>query len=96
MKERSLKLNFILNNIRIILNFLTPLITFPYTSRVLGPVSIGKVDFANSIVSYFILFASLGIPSYGIRAVAASRDNKEELSKTVAELSVISIFMSFL
>ena len=95
MKERSLKLNFILNNIRIILNFLTPLITFPYTSRVLGPVSIGKVDFANSIVSYFILFASLGIPSYGIRAVAASRDNKEELSKTVAELSVISIFMSF-
>ena len=53
---KSIKLNFVLNTTRMILTFLVPLITFPYVSRVLLPEGIGKVDFANSIISYFILF----------------------------------------
>jgi O-antigen/teichoic acid export membrane protein len=50
----------------------------------------GKVAFATSVVTYFTMFASLGIPTYGVRACAIVRDNKEKLSKTVQELLIIS------
>ena len=42
------------------------------------------------MVTYFTMFASLGIPTYGVRACAIVRDNKEKLSKTVQELLIIS------
>lgn len=88
---KSIKLNFVLNTTRMILTFLVPLITFPYVSRVLLPEGIGKVDFANSIISYFILFTALGIPTYGIREIARVRDNVEERSKTVWELTIVLV-----
>ena len=69
---------------------LFPLISFPYISRVLLVEGSGKVAFATSVVTYFTMFASLGIPTYGVRACAIVRDNKEKLSKTVQELLIIS------
>lgn len=86
---KSIKHNFILNNIRLFLNLLIPMIVFPYVSRVLGPEGLGKVEFANSVVAYFVLFTSLGIPTYGIREIARTRDNKENYSTIVYELSSI-------
>ena len=71
-------------------NFIFPLITFPYVSRVLLPVGTGKVAFATSIVSYFSMVGMLGIPTYGIRACAKVRDDRDELSKTVQEIMVIN------
>lgn len=79
-------MNFILT----MSNFIFPLITFPYVSRVLLPVGTGKVAFATSIVSYFTMVGMLGIPTYGIRACAKVRDDKEKLSKTVQEIMVIN------
>ena len=73
-------------------NFIFPLITFPYVSRILLPIGTGKVAFATSIVTYFSMFAQLGIPTYGIRVCAQVRDDKEKLSRTVQELLCISIW----
>jgi O-antigen/teichoic acid export membrane protein len=89
LKIRSIRLNFVLNNIRLLLNLLVPLIIFPYISRVLGPEGLGKVEFANSIISYFVLFTALGIPTYGIREIARRRDDPVERSKVVWELTLI-------
>ena len=86
---KSIKYNFILNNLRQILNFLVPILVFPYVSRILGPENLGKVEFANSITSYFVLFTALGIPTYGIREIARVRDDTFLRSKTVLELTVI-------
>ena len=93
-KKKSLKLNFIMNALLTMSSFIFPLITFPYVSRILLPVGTGKVSFATSVVSYFALFARLGIPTYGIRACAKVRDDKEALSKTVQELFIINMVMS--
>lgn len=96
-KENSdtlLKTNFIMNSILTMSQFLFPLITFPYVSRILLPEGTGKVAFATSIIAYFAMFAQLGIPTYGIRACAKVRDNKEELTKTAQELFLINITMS--
>lgn len=73
-----------------------PLITFPYTSRILGPEGIGKVSFATSFVSYFILLASIGIPLYGIREIARVRDDKQKLSELTQELFVMHIIISII
>lgn len=72
-------------------NFLFPLITFSYVSRILTPIGTGKVAFASSIISYFFYIAILGIPSYGLREAAKVRDDKNKLSKLVHELLLINI-----
>ena len=90
MKIKSVKFNFIMNFILTASNFIFPLITFPYVSRILLPLGTGKVAFATSVVTYFSMFSQLGIPTYGIRACAQVRDDKEELSRTVQELFLIN------
>lgn len=94
MQQNNLKVNFIMNAFLTMSSFIFPLITFPYISRILGPSGTGLVSFATSIVTYFALFAQLGIPTYGIRAVARVRDDKVLLSKTVQEIFIINILMS--
>ncbi len=96
MKSSSIKINFIMNAVLTISAFIFPLITFPYVSRILGPSGTGNVSFATSIVTYFSLFAQLGIPTYGIRATARVRDDKKLLSKTVQEIFIINVIMSII
>ena len=93
-KQKKLKLNFIMNAILTMSSFLFPLITFPYVSRVLLPAGTGRVSFANSVITYFVMISQLGIPTYGIRACAVVRDNREKLKKTVYELLIINTVMS--
>lgn len=89
MEVRSVKANFMLSNVRLVLNLLIPAAVFPYVSRVLGPDGIGRVEFASSVVSYFALFAALGIPVYGIRAVARIRDDPRRLSAAVSGITAV-------
>lgn len=88
-KKTSITVNFIFNAILNTSKFLFPLITYPYVARVLLPEGSGKVSFATSLIYYFIMFAELGIPKYGIRKCAMVRENKEELTRTVHELMMI-------
>lgn len=91
MKIRSVKYNFVMNVILTMSSIIFPLITFPYVSRVLLVEGNGKIAFASSVITYFAMFASLGIPTYGIRICAQVRDDKEKLSQTVQELLIINI-----
>ena len=90
-KQKSLKLNFIMNAMLTMSSFIFPLITFPYVSRILLAEGTGKVQFATSLISYFTMFSQLGVPTYGIRAVAGVRDDKEQLSRTVQELFILRL-----
>ena len=96
MKIHSVKFNFIMNFIMSASSIVFPLITFPYISRVLMATGNGKVATASAVITYFNMFASLGIPTYGIRACAKVRDDKEKLSKTVQELLIINSITMFL
>lgn len=93
VKTKSVKMNMIMNAILTMSSFIFPLVTFPYVSRILLPVGTGKVSFATSVISYFSMFAQLGIPTYGVRACAKVRDDKEKLSRTVHEIMFINLFM---
>ncbi len=90
MKTHSVKFNFIMNIILTVSGVIFPLITFPYISRVLLVEGSGKIAFSTSVVTYFTMFATLGLPTYGVRACAQVRDDRERLSQTVQELLIIS------
>lgn len=85
-----------MNAILMMSQFIFPLITFPYVSRILLPAGTGKVAFATSLIMYFTMFAQLGIPTYGIRKCAQVRDDKLALTRVVHELFFINLVMSLL
>ncbi len=93
-KQKSVKLNYLMNCILTGSAMIFPLLSYPYVSRILQPEGMGKVAFANSVVAYFAMGAMMGIPTYGIRACARVRDDKEQLSRTVWELLFINMVMT--
>ena len=74
------------------MNLAFPVITFPYASRILAPEGIGKINFANSVVAFFVTLALLGTNSYATREAAKIRDDKYALSKFTKEILFINIF----
>ena len=92
----SIRRNYIYNLTLTLANLFFPLITYTYASRVLMPEGIGQASFASSVVTYFLMFSQLGIPTYGIRICAQEKDNSEKLSKTCKELLLINVFMAAL
>lgn len=93
-KIHSVQFNFVMNAILTVSSFVFPMITFPYASRVLLVENYGKVTFATSVLTYFAMFAALGIPNYGIRACARVREDKVKLSRTAQELMIINLITS--
>ena len=75
--KKSVKINYVYNMIYQLLLLVMPLITAPYLSRVLGANGIGISGYTISIVTYFILFGSLGISVYGQREIAYYQDDKK-------------------
>lgn len=95
-RSKSLKFNYFMNMFLTASNIIFPFISFPYVSRILAPEGLGKISFAQACVSYFSMFAMLGIPTYGIRICAKVRDDKKELSKTVQELFILNTISGIL
>lgn len=91
MREKSLKSNMILNAIKNLMSIIFPLITFPYVSKILQVDNLGSYNFSNSIISYFLLLAGLGISSYAIREGARFRNDKIAFSKFANEMFTINI-----
>lgn len=86
----TIKKNFAYSSILTITGYIFPFITFPYVSRILGPEGIGEYNFANSVISYFSIFAMMGINTIGIREIARVKDNKSELSRVFNSLLLLN------
>lgn len=67
-----------------------PVITLPYISRVLLPHGVGVNSWAYSFSSYFLLFAVLGLTTYGQREIAICKDS-EMRSRVFWEIEFSSI-----
>lgn len=94
--KKSITRNYIYNLIYQILILVLPLITTPYISRVLGAENIGIYSYTISIVTYFILFGSLGIAMYGQREIAYLQDSKEKYSKIFWEIFILRFITMFI
>lgn len=78
-----------MNLLRVLSATLVGLIMMPYVNRILGASYVGKVEYANTIISYFLMFSALGIPVYGVREIAKVRDDVKKRTLVLIELLFI-------
>ncbi len=84
--KKSITINYIYNMIYKVLVLITPLITTPHVSRVLGVENIGIYNYTYSVLSYFVLFGVLGLQMYGQREIAYVSENQEDKNKIFWEI----------
>lgn len=89
LEKKSLLKNYIYNLIYQVLVLILPLVTTPYISRVLGAENIGIYSYTLSIVTYFILFGSLGVALYGQREIAYYQKDKKKYSIIFWEIVIL-------
>ena len=87
----SLKKNVLYNTFLTGANYIFPLITFPYISRVLGAETLGQNEFAIRIVGYFLLFASMGIATVGTREIAKCGDDRAKRSEVFSSILFLNL-----
>lgn len=96
MSKKSIKKNYILNLSYQILTLLTPLITAPYLSRILEADGVGTYSYIESVSSYFVLFATLGLTTFGQREISYYQEDREKRSIVFWETNIIELFASVL
>lgn len=94
--QKSLTKNSIYNIIYTLANIIFPFITSIYVSRILLPTGVGKVVSAQNIAAYFVTFAALGLPSYGVREFSKVRNNDYEKNKLFTELLILNVISTTL
>lgn len=87
----SVKKNIFYNVSLSVLNLLFPIITAPYVSRIMGVEFIGLVRFVTTSVNYFVLFAMLGIGTYGVRELAKYKNDQKKCSQIFSSLFTITL-----
>lgn len=89
---KKLTANYIYNLAYQIINLIFPLITTPYVSRILGADGIGVYSYTISIVTYFVLFGSLGISLYGQRQIAFLQTKPKRRTRVLFETLLLKGF----
>lgn len=91
--KRSVTENFIYNILYQVLVTALPILTTPYTTRVLGLNAVGIHAYTEGIVTYFMLLGALGTAIYGTRAVAYDRNNSEKMTQTALEIILLRFIL---
>lgn len=86
----SLRSNFLYNILMTVGSQLMAVIVFPYVSRVLGPSNFGIVNFADSTADNFIIIATMGMTTLGVREIVINRNNPAALSATFSNLFILN------
>lgn len=92
----NIKKNTIYNMINTVAKIIFPLITFPYSSRVLHAAKIGTVNYANSVYSYIALISTLSITSYAVRESSVVKNDREKLGHLASEIFSINVWSTLI
>lgn len=92
----SIKKNFLYSSFLTTANYIFPLLTFPYVTRVLGVENLGICNFVDSVVNYFILFSAMGINTVGLREIATCKGDKGKLGQTFSSLLMLNALFTIL
>lgn len=77
-----------------LLVIILPILTTPYVTRIFSSEDLGTYGYFNSIVTYFILLATLGVANYGTKEVSANRKNIQPTFWGTYSLQVVAAFIS--
>lgn len=88
--------NFIYQGLYQLTMIVLPFITIPIVSHALGVEGIGTYNYINSVSSYFILVAGLGLANYGVREIASVKDDKQTLSEKFWTLEIFNVIIALI
>lgn len=94
--KNSIKSNFIYTLLNKFVALFVPVLVTPYLSRILGPDGNGLISYIYSYASYFIIFANLGIETYGQRIIAINRNDPDCLKKIVTEVFILRFLLTMI
>lgn len=94
--KSNIKKNYIFNMMSKVIALLVLIFVTPYLSRALGADGNGKLSYIASIVSYFVLFANIGIETYGQRIIAVHQNDKGYLKKISLEIGILRIILTII
>lgn len=77
-----------------ILSVITPLITAPYISRVLGTEGVGTYSYYYAITYYFTLIAKLGLTNYGTRRIAEVKSDSKKLIEEFTSIYAMQVLVT--
>lgn len=78
-----------------LVNYIFPLITIPYISRIIGPEGYGVINYAIAFTGYFTLLIAYGFDLTATRRIAREIGNNQEINKIVSEVLTARIILFF-
>ncbi|NFL87554.1 flippase [Clostridium botulinum] len=94
--SKSISKNAIFNSILNLFNIILPIIIFQMISSTIGEELYGFIGASDSLTSYFLIFASFGVYTYGVREISRVRDNKIKLRQTFTNLFILTTVTNIL
>ncbi len=77
-------------------NFVFPLITIPYVSRIIGPEGYGVFNYSTAFIGYFSLLIAYGFDLTGTRKIAKANGDKNIINTVISEVLSARILLFFL
>ncbi|MFJ8512850.1 oligosaccharide flippase family protein [Lysinibacillus xylanilyticus] len=86
MKYKRFLNNTFMQYIMTFAQYLFPLITFPYLTRVLEPEMYGIVTYLTATITFFQIFVDYGFNLSATKEIAQNQDNKKFIGKIVGSI----------
>lgn len=97
MKRPSLRGNILSMVVLQLSNYVIPLLTFPYLTRILGVTNFGTYALAFAVTTYLVLVTDWGFPLTASAQIARAGSDREEISRifwaTIAAKAVLGLVM---
>lgn len=77
-------------------NYIFPLITFPYLTRVLGPEKYGVVTYVYAVIIYLQIIVDFGFMLSATKDVVEYREDKNKLGEILGTVIILKLILAFI